>query len=335
MIQIGKTKYINSAGKLSRRDDSILFRKGDKNIYIPVENTKEIFCLGEVELNSSFLSFMSQSSITIHFFNYYGYYAGTFYPKEYLLSGKVSVKQVEAFNSYRLPIAKAVVNGIRENIIVVLEHYYRHGKKDLKENLDYLRATAKENIEKSYDIKSLLNAEGNIWHEFYSTFNKILPDDFIFNKRVKRPPDNPINAMISFGNSILYAKTVTAIYHTHLNQSVSFLHEPSEGRFSLSLDISEVFKPIIVFKTIFELVNNKKIKVEKHFEKKLNYCILNEEGRAIFVDALEKRLESKREHPRLKRKVSMNTLIKLDGYKLLKTVLEGKEFIPYNYKAGV
>ena len=141
--------------------------------------------------------------------------------------------------------------------------------------------------------------------------------------------------MISFGNSILYAKTVTVIYNTHLNQSISFLHEPSQGRFSLSLDLSEVFKPIIVYKTIFDLVNNRKINISKHFEKSVNYCLLNDEGKKIFIDALEKRLESVKEHTKLKRKVSMKTCIKLDGYKLLKFVMEDKKFKPYSLKEGM
>lgn len=150
------------------------------------------------------------------------------------------------------------------------------------------------------------------------------------NKRVKRPPDNPINALISFGNTLLYAKTISSIYRTHLDQRISFLHEPSEGRFSLSLDISEVFKPVIVYKTIFELVNDKKLQVTKHFDKKVNYCLLNEEGRNIFIQAFEERLESVFTHPRLKRKVSYRTAIKLDCYKLIKFMMEDKEFIPFN-----
>src|SRR5699024_8358258 len=154
-------------GKLSRKDNSICFRKDGKNIYIPVENTKEIFCLNEVELNSSFFSFVSQSNIVIHFFNFYGNYTGTFFPKEYLLSGKVTVKQVELYTRNRLDIAKAIVNGIRRNIISVLEHYYRHGTKELKDSLKYLRDDCKENIMKAQDIKVLLSVEGDIWHEFY------------------------------------------------------------------------------------------------------------------------------------------------------------------------
>jgi CRISPR-associated protein Cas1 len=139
-----------------------------------------------------------------------------------------------------------------------------------------------------------------------------------------------MNAMISFGNSFLYNKTITQIYNTHLNQTISFLHEPSDARFSLSLDLSEVFKPIIVFKTIFDLVNNKRIKIEKHFNKEVNYASLNEEGLKIFINALDERLNSSFHHPILKRKITYKQAIKIDGYKLIKMIIEEKEFIPYN-----
>ena len=139
--------------------------------------------------------------------------------------------------------------------------------------------------------------------------------------------------VFSFGNTLLYTKTVSAIYRTHLDQRISFLHEPSEGRFSLSLDMCEVFKPIIVFRTIFDLVNNKRLQVEKHFDKKVNYCLLNEEGRKIFVEAFEQRMETVFFHEKLKRKVSYRTAIKLDCYKLIKFILEGKEFIPFSEKS--
>ena len=139
-----------------------------------------------------------------------------------------------------------------------------------------------------------------------------------------------MNAMISFGNTLLYTKTISQIYNTHLEQSISFLHEPGEARFSLSLDLSEVFKPVIVFRTIFDLVNNKKIKVEKHFEEKLNYSLLNEDGKKIFIDAFENRINQTFEHPKLKRKITYKQVIRLDGYKLIKYIIEGKEFIPFD-----
>ena len=185
------------------------------------------------------------------------------------------------------------------------------------------------------NVKDLMAYEGEVWIRFYHDFKYFLPEDFVMNKRVKRPPDNPMNALVSFGNTLLYTKTIAAIYQTHLDQRISFLHEPSEGRFSLSLDLSEVFKPVIVFRTIFDLVNNRRLQVEKHFEKKVNYCILNEDGRKIFIEAFENRLESVFLHPGLKRKVSYRTALKLDCYKLIKNILEGKEFVPFSLKEGM
>lgn len=184
-------------------------------------------------------------------------------------------------------------------------------------------------------MKSLMTLEGEVWSRFYRDFEHFLPEDFLMNKRVRRPPDNPMNAMVSFGNTLLYGKTISAIYQTHLDQRISYLHEPSEGRFSLSLDMSEVFKPVIVYRTIFDLVNNRKIQVAKHFEKKLNYCLLNETGRKIFIEAFEGRMESVYQHSVLKRKVTYRTALKLDCYKLIKYILEEKEFVPFSLKGGV
>lgn len=331
---MGSTRYITSMGELTRKDNSLCFRKEGKNVYIPVENTKEIYCLNEISINTKLLDFLSRNNIVVHFFNYYEGYNGTFYPKNQYNSGRLLIKQVEKYNSSRLVVAKAIVKAIGENIEEVLYHYYKHNKKDVKGTIDWIRKEFTLKIDNANNIKEVMAIEGEVWQKFYSNFKYFLPEDFIMNKRVRRPPDNPINAMISFGNTLLYTKTISAIYRTHLDQRISFLHEPSEGRFSLSLDISEAFKPVIVYKTIFDLVNNKKITVSKHFDKKVNYCLLNEEGRNIFISAFEERLESVFIHPTLKRKVSYRTAIKLDCYKLIKFILEDKDFRPFNMKTG-
>lgn len=332
---MGSTRYIASMGELSRKDNSLCFRKNGKNVYIPVEDTKEIYCLNEVTINSKLLDFLSSNNIILHFFNYNGGYSGTFYPRNKYNSGRLLVKQVQAFTENRLTIAKSIVKGIGINIYEVLYHYYKHNKKEVKVTIDWIKKEFFNRVDVSDNIKELMAIEGEVWQRFYADFKYILPEDFIMSKRVKRPPDNPINALISFGNTLLYTKTISSIYRTHLDQRISFLHEPSEGRFSLSLDISEVFKPVIVYKTIFDLVNNKILKVEKHFEKKVNYCLLNEEGRNIFITAFQERLESVFQHPKLKRKVSYQTAIKLDCYKLIKYIMEGKEFIPFSLKDGM
>ena len=332
---MGSTKYITSIGELTRKDNSLCFRKNQKNIYLPIENIKEIYCMNEISINTKLLDYISSKNIVIHFFNYYGFYSGTFYPREQYNSGKLLVKEVEAYNcEQRVIIAKKIVKAIAVNIDEVLYHYYKHNKKEVKKTIDWIRNDFKKKLFECNEIQSILLLEGELWQRFYSTFQFILPVDFMLNKRVRRPPDNPINALISFGNSLLYTKCISVIYQTHLNQTISYLHEPSEGRFSLSLDLSEMFKPVIVFKTIFELVNNKKLRVKDHFEKKVNYCILNEKGRQIFIQAFEDRLDKTFVNKKLNRKMTYKTAIKIDCYKLIKYLLEDKDFEFFSLKEG-
>lgn len=326
------TRYIFSMGELKRKDNSIAFSNEKGNFYLPIEETRELYCLNEVSFNTKFLDFIAKAGITMHIFNYHGGYSGSFYPKEYLISGELTIKQSLAYVENRLTIAKSIVLAIAANIHETLYHYYRHDKKELKPYLDWLKNDVSALLSVCAKIEQVLFVEGQIWNRFYDSFRHFLPEDFVMNKRVKRPPDNPINALVSFGNTLLYTKTISAIYHTHLNQSISFLHSPEEGRFSLSLDLSEAFKPVVVFRTIFELVGRRRISVEKHFDKSLNYALLNEDGKKIFIDAFEERLNETFMHPRLKRKTSYKNCLKLDGYKLIKHIVEGKEFAPFCLK---
>lgn len=326
------TRYIFSMGELKRKDNSIAFKNEKGNFYIPIQDTRELYCMNEVSFNTKFLDFIGKAGITLHLFNYHGNYSGTFYPKEQLISGDLSIKQALCYIENRLNIAKSIVQSIADNIYETLYHYFRHDKKDLKPTLDWLKTEPKKFLEKEITIEQIMFIEGQIWSRFYDSFKYFLPEDFLMNKRVKRPPNNPMNALVSFGNTLLYTKTISAIYTTHLNQAISFLHSPREGRFSLCLDISEAFKPVIVFKTIFDLVGRKQLQVEKHFDKSLNYALLNEEGKKIFIDAFETRINETFMHPKLKRKITYKHCLKLEGYKLIKYIVEKKEFIPFRLK---
>lgn len=329
-----KTRYILSQGELKRKDNSLNFRKEGKNYYIPIEGVNEIYLLNEVSINTKLLDFISRNGVVVHFFNYYGSYSGTFYPKDKYISGRLTLKQAKACMELntRLKIAKGIVEGIRVNIFETLYQFYKNGNKEVKLVIDYLKEIVPRQIIEADNIQELMAVEGGIWIRFYNSFKFILNEEFEFDKRTKRPPDNPINAMISFGNSLLYTKVITQLYFTHLNQGISFLHEPSESRFSLSLDLAEAFKPIIVYRSIFYLVNKKMIKLEKHFDSNLKYCYLNDDGRKIFIEEIEKRLNSTFKHSTLNRKISYNNAIKLDGYKIVKDVLEGKDFIAFSIK---
>ncbi len=325
-----KNLYITKSGDLKRKDNTLIFKNEVIKKVIPIEGIETIYAVGQINTNSKLLTYLQQNKITIHFFNYYGYYTGSFYPREAYVSGNLFIKQVEHYqdNNKRIIIAQKIVEGIAQNLKNTLRHYSKHGA-EINKIYDLINTSCK-NLKHTKNIKKILLYEGQIWDNFYQTL-KVILNDFEFNKRVKRPPDNPINTMISFGNSLLYTRVLSQIYYTQLNPTISYLHEPFERRFSLALDIAEVFKPNIVFKTILKLVNKRMISRE-HFDKTVEFCHLNEEGRKIFLLEFDKRLTKTKKHPNLKRKVSSQHLIKLEAYKLIKHLFEEKEYLPFNLK---
>ena len=167
-------------------------------------------------------------------------------------------------------------------------------------------------------ITEIMNVEGRIRAEYYLKFDEILPEEFKMEGRSRQPPKNMINSLISFGNSMMYSTVLTEIYNTQLNPTISYLHEPLERRFSLALDLSEIFKPLFVDRLIFYLVNKRMI-TKKDFDNDLNCCLLNDNGRNIFIKEYNKKLEKTIKHKDLNKKVSYKRLIRLEAYKLKKS----------------
>lgn len=187
--------------------------------------------------------------------------------------------------------------------------------------IDALRS----NIKEAKDITNLMSIEAHVRKLYYSQWESIT--SWEFGERTKRPPTNELNALISFGNSMLYTTILKEIRKTALNPTISYLHEPSERRYSLSLDISETFKPVFVDRLIFRLVNQKVISRE-HFDQNLNSCYLTEKGRTVFVREFDQLLEKTILHRKLKRKIKYKNLIRLDLYKLIKHLLDEEAFSP-------
>jgi len=322
--------YITSSGKLSRKQNTLVFepKKGKKR-YLPVETIREIHMFGEIDLNKKLLEFLSQNEILLHLYNHYGYYTGSFYPREHYNSGFLILKQAEHYLDYekRIKLAKKFVFAAFKNMRQVLNYYNNRGI-DLKNEISGLDNLGNK-INSQETIESLMAIEGNIRESYYNAFDKIISnEDFKFDQRTKRPPQNYLNALISFGNSLIYTVTLSEIYKTHLDPRIGFLHTTNFRRFSLNLDVSEVFKPIFVDRLIFSVLNKGQIKT-KHFLKDLNGIYLNETGRRIFLEEWEKRLKTTIRHPTLKRKVSYRYLIKLELYKIEKHLMGDKEYEPF------
>lgn len=324
-----KAIYIFSSGELKRKDNTIYFESEEGQKFIPVENTGEIYVFGEVDVNKRFLEFLTQAEIIMHFFNRYGYYVGTFYPREHLNSGYMILKQAEHYLDFekRFKIASEFVIGASKNIRQVLRYYINRGKelKEVEENIRILE----ERIGCCRDIEELMAIEGNIRDYYYRAFDVILGKaEFAFEQRTKRPPKNYLNTLISFGNSLLYTIILSEIYKTHLDPRIGFLHTTNFRRFTLNLDVAEIFKPIIVDRVIFTLIGKNMI-TKDHFEKGMDGLLLKEKAQKIFVEEMENKLKTTFNHRNLGRNVSYRRLIRLELYRLEKHLIGEEEYTAF------
>jgi CRISP-associated protein Cas1 len=277
-IDMGKDYYIFTNGQIKRRENTIHFTDGDDlSRDIPIEIIERLHLFGEISLNTKFFNFISKYGVIVNFYNYYGFYSGSYYPRKKNVSGYLITRQADFYNNKekRLYIAKCFIDSAAHHILRNLRRYKPRTEK-IMDKIENERI----NILTANSIDELMGAEGRMRNAYYSAYNYILKNGFTFEKREKRPPTDPLNALISFGNSMMYTTVLGEIYKTQLDPTISFLHEPSTKRFSLCLDISEIFKPLIVDPLIFYLINNKMLKLDD-FDTHESICFLNEKGRNL------------------------------------------------------
>lgn len=313
-------------GKIKRKDNTVRVISDEKGTRdLQYEVLEDIYLFGETEMNTNLLNFISRRGIMIHIFNHYGFYSGSFVPRKRQVSGFLLVDQVAHYSDAekRLILAKKFVEAAACNIYRNLR-YYDEREREVEEVMKEIQSLTKQ-IPNADSIASLMGIEGNIRKKYYSVWEKIIKADVEFEKRVKQPPDNIVNTLISFINSLVYTTALSEIYKTQLNPTVSYLHEPGTKRFSLSLDLAEIFKPLIAERMIFSLLNKRQI-TESDFERESNFLYLKEGGKRKILEEYEKRLSRTIKHKDLGREVSYRYLFRLECYKLIKHLIGEKEY---------
>ena len=327
-----KSYYLFNPGRLSRTDNTLKFTPQNETgieqppRYLPIEQVDELYVFGSLDANAATYNFLGQQQVPVHFFDYYENYTGSFMPREALLSGKLLMAQARLADNaqQRLALSVSILEGAAHNMIKNLKYYDNRGK-DLQPLIDQMQQYA-NGFGEVGAINELMGLEGNIRRTYYDAFNLII-NDFSMGGRSMQPPRNEVNALISFGNMMCYSQCLKAIHQTQLNPVISFLHSPGERRFSLSLDLAEIFKPILVDRVIFKVLNKKMIQ-PGDFDNNLNKVLLKPGAKKIFVQAFEERLNETIQHRDLNRAVSYKHLIKLECYKLVKHLLGMESYKP-------
>lgn len=328
-----KSYYLFNPGRLSRKDNTLCFVPTDEEgregpaRYIPVETVDNLYVFGSLDANSALYNFLGKNHINVHFFDFYEHYTGSFMAKDYLLAGKMQIVQTKKFlaSAERLVVAQRFIEGAVANMLRNLK-YYQQRDKDLGSVIEGIEQLSRT-IRQTRSVGELMGLEGNMRQRYYSAFDVIIKD-FRMEGRSKRPPKNEVNALISLGNMMCYTACLDQIYHTQLNPTISFLHDPGYRRYSLALDIAEIFKPVLVDRTIFTMLNRKQLQA-KDFRQELGGYVLKEGARKEFVKVFDERLRETIQHRTLGRSVSYRHLIRLECYKLSKHLLEIEEYKPF------
>ncbi len=327
------SKYLFNPGRMERRDHTLKFTPVDAEgregapKFIPVEQVDDLYVFGSLQANSALFNFLGKQRINVHFFDYYEHYTGSFMAKDYLLAGKMQVEQTSHYLSVakRLTLARSILDGASFNILKNLR-YYANRDRDLDDVMGEIVALQGELV-KCADFGELMGIEGNIRKAYYRGFDEIITG-FEMGGREKQPPSNEVNALVSFGNMMCYTLCLGMIYHTQLNPTISFLHEPGTRRYSLALDLAEIFKPLLVDRTIFKVLN-KGMLGKSDFEQRADGCFLKDKGRKVFAKAWDERLKETIQHRSLGRKVMYKNLVKLEAYKISKHCLGIQQYEPF------
>lgn len=325
--------HIINDGILTKKDYSILFENENQKVEIPTEVTEHINIYSQIIFSSNFFNTLNQNNIKVSLFDQYDHYIGSFIPINHHKSASILIKQVENYinKSKRLELAKKIIDGGTTNIITNLKYYNKRNDDIQLDNIIDDLKICKQEMKTANTLEILLLQEARMRELYYSSYNIILNNpEFKFTKRTRRPPKDALNAMISFGNTLIYQKIANEIYKTKLDIRISYLHSATRRYENLNLDISEILKPILVDKIIFSLINKRIIDVKVHFEKRNNGVYLNKEGKYIFIDQLNKKLNSIITINN--KKISYQEILRLEVLKLLRYFKYNEEYEPFKYR---
>lgn len=287
-----ETLFVTRDATLRQRENTLAVTLEGNTRFLPIEAVGHLVLLGETRLNTRLLTLCGKHGVRISIFDYYGYFKGCFEPIDRNPAGLVKLKQATLLldERKRLALARELVRGAAHNKLANLRYYHFRGIGGLEEDIVHGQALTTK-IAKVDSPAALMGIEGNISEGYFASWKKI-DVALDFGPRVRRPPNNPINCLLSFLNQLVYTVCRHEASKTHLEETFSLLHSPGQGRASLSLDLAEPFKPVLADQLIFRLVRRHML-ADNWFDLREGVCLLTETGRRHVSEQFALRLEEK------------------------------------------
>jgi CRISPR-associated protein Cas1 len=352
------TLYVIEQGaQLHKESRRLCVRKDGRTIQeIPLFKVDQVVLFGNVGLTTPALKALLSSSIDVVFLNQDGRYRGRLVgetPPHVAL--RMAQYQRAANPADVLRLARCIVAGKIENMRTSLQRWARfRPEADVSRALERLRAGL-PTVSSAPDIQTLLGIEGSASGQYMYALGQLLTNpEFTFCRRVRRPPTDPVNALLSFGYVILTRRMESIVQSVGLDPYLGFLHGVAYNRPSLALDLIEEFRPVIVDSVVLRCINDRLLTLA-HFQHQppaddqedeaepasppagertssggtLQPIWLTEEGKAIFLRELERRFHEEVRHPLAGEQMPYLRVMEQQAREMARCLREGDAYRPF------
>jgi CRISP-associated protein Cas1 len=325
-LGIERVVYVDEQGAYLRKDGSRLAvtKEGQPVASIPLAHVDQLILAGNMNLSTPLLKHLLRYDVEVVLLNAYGKYEGRF-TAELSKNSVLRLRQYERSKEelFRLQVAKVMVSGKVQNMRAFLMRGNRtRGSAELETSIQRLRALL-PTVDQATSIEALLGLEGAASHAYFQGFAELIGKDvaFDFQKRTRRPPRDPVNALLSLGYTLFCSDCITAAQIAGLDPYVGFYHIPVHGRPALALDLMEEFRVLLVDSVVLTLVNKGSIRPDD-FEEKYGGWFLTERGREKFYAAYGQRKNTEVTHPIFEYTLAYRRVLELQARLLAKVVME-------------
>lgn len=286
---------------------------------IPAQTVEQIVLMGHPSITGEALCYALELGMPVHYLSIFGKHLGSALPA-YSRNGQLRLAQYAAHNDsqQRLALVKAIVTAKIHNQYHIL---YRHGQQD---NPLKLR---QKSVSNQTSIDEVRGMEGLAAREYFAGWKRMLDSQWQFTGRNRRPPTDPVNAMLSFAYGLLRVQVTAAVHLAGLDPYIGYLHDTTRGQPAMVLDLMEEFRPLIADSIVLSVINHREIQ-PKDFQESLGAYRLSDEARKTFLQAFERKMNSEFKHPVFSYQCTYRRSVELQARLLSRHLQEGVAYQP-------
>ena len=338
MKKLLNTLYITRQGSyLHKERETIVIKNNDDKLgQFPSLNIGSIFCFGQISVSPFLMGYCAEQGIGLSFYTEYGRFLARVQGKQ---TGNVLLRRTQyrwaddqqrSVAIARLMVAAKIANGRA----ILLRELRNHGENPALTTAAEKLATSLRRVKHASSVAEAMGMEGDAAVTYFSVFNELIRGSgFAFNGRVRRPPTDPVNALLSFVYSLITQECASALQGVGLDPYVGFLHQDRPGRLSLALDLLEEFRSSWADRFVLTLINWRQVQFNDFVTEASGAVRLTDEARKSLLTAYQERKQTEVLHPYLQEQVPIGLLPHCQAMLLARHIRGDTEFYaPYLLK---